>query len=80
MCLYAVCKWLEVVGSVSRSRLGDVKGKRKVVAMSPRAGEKKKHIKKSAGRLSTAMSRSLQGCPMCPGPCPAMHSWSAWTI
>ena len=45
------CKWPEVVGSVSRSRSGDVKGKRKVVAMSPRAGKKKKHIKKSATKV-----------------------------
>ena len=41
------CEWLEVVGSVSRSRSGDVKGKGKVVATLPRAGEKKKHVKKS---------------------------------
>ena len=45
------CEWPEVVGSVSRSRSGDVKGKGKVVAMSPRAGKKKKHIKKSAAKV-----------------------------
>ena len=45
------CEWPEVVGSVSRSRSGDVKGKGKVVAMSPRAGKKKKHIKKSATKV-----------------------------
>ncbi|KIM60548.1 hypothetical protein SCLCIDRAFT_26591 [Scleroderma citrinum Foug A] len=43
------CEWLEVVGSVSRS--GDVKGKGKAVATSPRAGEKKKRIKKSAVKV-----------------------------
>ena len=45
------CEWPEVVGSVSGSRVGDVKGKGKVVAMSPRAGEKKKRIKKSAVKV-----------------------------
>ncbi|KIM64475.1 hypothetical protein SCLCIDRAFT_23484 [Scleroderma citrinum Foug A] len=45
------CEWLEVVGSVSGSRSGDVKGKGKAVAMSPRAGEKKKCIKKSAVKV-----------------------------
>ena len=45
------CEWLEVVGSVSGSRSGDVKGKGKAVATSPRAGEKKKHVKKSAAKV-----------------------------
>ena len=45
------CKWPEVVGSVSRSRSGDVKGKGKAVVTSPRAGEKKKHVKKSATKV-----------------------------
>ena len=45
------CEWPEVVGSVSGSGLGDVKGKGKVVATSPRAGEKKKRIKKSAAKV-----------------------------
>ena len=45
------CEWPEVVGSVSRSRSGDVKGKGKVVVMSPRAGKKKKHIKKLATKV-----------------------------
>ena len=47
------CKWPEVVGSVSESGLGsgDMKGKGKAVAMSPRAGEKKKHVKKSATKV-----------------------------
>ena len=49
------CEWPEVVGSVSRSRSRsrsrDVKGKGKVVAMSPRAGEKKKRIKKLATKV-----------------------------
>ena len=44
------CEWLEVVGSVSRSGSGDVKGKGKAVAMSPRAS-KKKCIKKSATKV-----------------------------
>ncbi|KIM68365.1 hypothetical protein SCLCIDRAFT_20287 [Scleroderma citrinum Foug A] len=39
------CEWLEVVGS------GDMKGKGKVVATSPRASEKKKHIKKLAVKV-----------------------------
>ena len=43
------CKWPEVVGSVSGS--GDVKGKGKAVVMLPRAGKKKKHIKKSAAKV-----------------------------
>ena len=45
------CEWPEVVGLVSRSGSGDMKGKGKVVATSPRAGEKKKHIKKSAAKV-----------------------------
>ena len=47
------CEWPEVVGSVSESGLGsgDMKGKGKAVAMSPRAGEKKKHVKKSAAKV-----------------------------
>ena len=45
------CEWPEVVGSVSRSGSGDVKGKGKVVATSPRAGEKKKRVKKSAAKV-----------------------------
>ena len=45
------CEWLEVVGLVSRSGLGDVKGKGKAVAMLPRADKKKKHIKKSAMKV-----------------------------
>ena len=45
------CEWPEVVGSVSGSGLGDVKGKGKAVATSPRADEKKKHIKKSATKV-----------------------------
>ena len=45
------CEWLEVVGLVSRSGLGDVKGKGKAVATLPRAGKKKKHIKKSAVKV-----------------------------
>ena len=45
------CEWLEVVGSVSRSGSGDVKGKGKAVATSPRAGEKKKRIKKLAAKV-----------------------------
>ncbi|KIM70524.1 hypothetical protein SCLCIDRAFT_18635 [Scleroderma citrinum Foug A] len=45
------CEWPEVVGSVSRSGLGDVKGKGKAVATSPRAGEKKKRVKKSAMKV-----------------------------
>ena len=39
------CEWPEVVGS------GDVKGKGKAVATSPRAGEKKKCIKKLATKV-----------------------------
>ena len=45
------CEWPEVVGSVSGSGSGDVKGKGKVVATSPRASEKKKHVKKSAAKV-----------------------------
>ena len=45
------CKWPEVVGSASGSRSRDVKGKEKVVVMLPRAGKKKKHIKKSAVKV-----------------------------
>ena len=45
------CEWPEVVGSVSRSGSGDMKGKGKAVVMSPRASEKKKHIKKSAVKV-----------------------------
>ena len=45
------CEWPEVVGSVSRSGSGDVKGKGKAVATSPRAGEKKKRVKKSAMKV-----------------------------
>ena len=45
------CKWPEVVGSVSRSGSGDMKGKGKVVVMSPRASKKKKHIKKPAVKV-----------------------------
>ncbi|KIM57879.1 hypothetical protein SCLCIDRAFT_28506 [Scleroderma citrinum Foug A] len=45
------CEWPEVVGSVSGSRSGDVKGKGKAVATSPGAGEKKKRIKKSAAKV-----------------------------
>ena len=45
------CKWPEVMESVSRSRSGDVKGKGKAVAMSPRASKKKKHIKKLAAKI-----------------------------
>ena len=45
------CEWPEVVGSVSGSGSGDMKGKGKAVATSPRAGEKKKHIKKSATKV-----------------------------
>ena len=45
------CEWPEVVGSVSRSGSGDVKGKGKAVVMLPRAGEKRKHIKKSAAKV-----------------------------
>ena len=45
------CKWAEVVGSVTGSRSRDVKGKGKVVAMSPRASKKKKHIKKLATKV-----------------------------
>ena len=45
------CEWPEVVGSVSGSRLGDVKGKGKAVATLPRASEKKKHVKKSAMKV-----------------------------
>ena len=44
------CKWLEVVGSVSGSRSGDMKEKGKAVT-SPRAGEKKKRVKKSAVKV-----------------------------
>ena len=45
------CEWLEVVGLVFRSGSRDVKGKGKVVVTLPRAGEKKKHIKKSAAKV-----------------------------
>ena len=45
------CEWPEVVGSVSGSRSGDMKGKGKAVVTSPRAGEKKKHVKKSAAKV-----------------------------
>ena len=45
------CEWLEVVGSASGSRSRDMKGKGKVVVTSPRAGEKRKHIKKSAAKV-----------------------------
>ncbi|KIM61757.1 hypothetical protein SCLCIDRAFT_25564 [Scleroderma citrinum Foug A] len=45
------CEWPEVVGSVSRSGSGDVKGKGKAVVMSPRASEKRKCIKKSAVKV-----------------------------
>ena len=47
------CKWLEVVGLVSGSRSGsgDMKGKGKVVATSPRASKKKKRIKKLAAKV-----------------------------
>ncbi|KIM67449.1 hypothetical protein SCLCIDRAFT_20971 [Scleroderma citrinum Foug A] len=45
------CEWPEVVGSVSRSGSGDVKGKGKAVATLPRASEKKKLVKKSATKV-----------------------------
>ncbi|KIM61750.1 hypothetical protein SCLCIDRAFT_25556 [Scleroderma citrinum Foug A] len=45
------CEWPEVVGSVSGSGSGDMKGKGKAVATSPRAGEKKKHVKKLAAKV-----------------------------
>ena len=45
------CEWPEVIGSVSRSRLGNMKGKGKAVATLPRAGKKKKRIKKSAVKV-----------------------------
>ena len=45
------CEWLEVVGSVSRSGSGDMKGKGKAVATSPRASKKKKRVKKSAMKV-----------------------------
>ena len=45
------CKWPEVMGSASGSRSVDVKGKGKVVATLPRAGEKKKRIKKLAAKV-----------------------------
>ncbi|KIM51109.1 hypothetical protein SCLCIDRAFT_33725 [Scleroderma citrinum Foug A] len=45
------CEWPEAVGSVSGSRSGDVKGKGKAVVTSPRAGEKKKRVKKSAVKV-----------------------------
>ena len=45
------CEWPEVVGSVSRSKSGDMKGKGKVVVTSPRASEKKKHVKKLATKV-----------------------------
>ena len=43
------CEWLEVEGSRSGTR----KGKGKVVATSPRAGEKKKHVKKSVAKIDS---------------------------
>ena len=43
------CEWPEVMGSASVS--GDMKGKGKVVVTLPRAGKKKKHIKKSATKV-----------------------------
>ena len=59
------CKWLEVVGSVSGSGLGDMKGKGKAVT-SPRAGEKKKRIKKSAAKVVEIITKpsdvSGSGC------------------
>ena len=47
------CEWPEVVGLVSGSRSRDMKGKgkEKEVVTLPRAGEKKKHIKKSAAKV-----------------------------
>ena len=45
------CEWPEVVGSVSGSRSGDVKGKGKEVTMSPRVSKKKKHIWKSVAKV-----------------------------
>ena len=45
------CEWPEVVGSVSRSGSGDMKGKGKAVVTSPRAGEKKKCVKKLAAKV-----------------------------
>ena len=45
------CKWPEVVGSVSGSGSRDMKGKGKAVVTSPRASEKKKHIKKLATKV-----------------------------
>ena len=59
------CKWLEVVGSVSGSGSGDMKGKGKAVT-SPRAGEKKKRIKKSAAKVVEIIAKpsdmSESGC------------------
>ena len=59
------CKWLEVVGSVSGSRSGDMKEKGKAVT-SPRAGEKKKRIKKSAAKVVKIIAKpsdvSGSGC------------------
>ena len=45
------CEWPEVVGLVSRSGSGDVKGKGKEVVTLPRAGKKKKHIWKLAAKV-----------------------------
>ena len=45
------CKWPEVVGSVSRSESGDMKGKGKVDTTLPRASKKKKHIKKLVAKV-----------------------------
>ena len=42
---------IRTIGSVSGSGLGDVKGKGKAVATSPRAGEKKKRVKKSVAKV-----------------------------
>ena len=45
------CKWLEVVGLMSGSRDVKGKGKEKEVVTLPRAGKKKKHVKKSAAKV-----------------------------
>ena len=73
-------EWPEVVGSVSGSGSGDVKGKGKAVATSPRAGEKKKCVKKSAAKVVNSdieivtkpsdVSGSGSGHALC----------SAWTV
>ena len=55
------CEWPEVVGSVSGSGSGDVKGKGKAVATSPRAGEKKKHVKKSAAKVVEIVAKPSDG-------------------